>query len=64
MHVLFQIAMKAVPYRQNFIAALGKGAPEEEVLKDMKVHVELMGNNVKVINDFYVKSGEDKDGKV
>lgn len=61
---IFSIAMKAVPYRQNFIAALGKGAPEEEVLKDMKVHVELMGNNVKVINDFYVKSGEDKDGKV
>lgn len=56
--------MKAVPYRENFITALGNGASEEEVLKEMQVHVQLMGKNIEVINDFYAKMGEDKSDKV
>ena len=56
--------MKAVPYRENFIASLGRGASEEEVLKDMQAHVQLMGKNIEVINDFYAKQGEDKSDKV
>eukprot|EP00795_Rhopilema_esculentum_P015248 gene15247-6456_t len=61
---IFSLAMKAVPYRENFIAALANGASEEEVLKDMQVHVQLMGKNIEVINDFYAKMGEDKHDKV
>jgi len=61
---IFSLAMKAVPYRENFIAALGRGASEEEVLKDMQAHVQLMGKNIEVINDFYAKQGEDKSDKV
>ena len=56
--------MKAVPYRENFIAAIGNGASEEDVLKDMQVHVNLMGKNIEVINDFYAKMGQDKQDKV
>ena len=56
--------MKAVPYRENFIASIGNGAPEEEVLKDMQAYVQVMGKNIEVINDFYAKMGEDKSEKV
>lgn len=61
---IFSIAMKAVPYRENFIASIGNGAPEEEVLKDMQAYVQVMGKNIEVINDFYAKMGEDKSEKV
>eukprot|EP00112_Aurelia_sp_Birch-Aquarium-sp1_P004994 Seg1566.12 transcript_id=Seg1566.12/GoldUCD/mRNA.D3Y31 product="Pleckstrin-like domain-containing family A member 8" protein_id=Seg1566.12/GoldUCD/D3Y31 len=61
---IFSLAMKAVPYRENFIAAIGNGASEEDVLKDMQVHVNLMGKNIEVINDFYAKVGQDKQEKV
>lgn len=61
---IFSIALKAVPYRENFIAALGKGATEDQVLADMKNHCHLMGKNIQVIQDFYIKIGEDRSDKI
>ena len=61
----FQLAMKAVPYRKDFITALGKGqADEETVLKDMQHCTSLLGANWDVIEDFYQKTGQDSDQKV
>ena len=56
--------MKAVPYRKDFIAKLGNGESEEKVLEDMKEHAEVMGQNIDVINEFYSKTGEDKQDRV
>ena len=61
----FQLAMKAVPYRKDFITTLGKGqADEETVLKDMQHCTSLLGANWDVIEDFYQKTGQDSDQKV
>eukprot|EP00794_Sanderia_malayensis_P014011 gene14011-15469_t len=60
---IFSLAMKAVPYRHDFIAALGKGASEDVVVNDMKKHHEVMRKNVEQINEFYRQLGEDKNEK-
>ncbi len=52
------------PYRENLMKSLGKEKPEEEVLKDMKIYLEPMSANIKVINEFYQQIGEEKTEKV
>jgi len=61
---IFSLAMMAVPYRCDFIKALGKDCSEEEVLKDMKQLVTLMSANIDVINEFYKENGLEKSDKV
>ena len=56
--------MKAVPYRKDFIKALGDDCSEEEVLKDMKEIVDLMAQNIDKLNAFYTESGQDVQAKV
>jgi len=52
--------MKAVPYRKDFIASLGRGkADEETVLKEMKECVDLLAKNIDVIEQFYQENGLD-----
>ena len=58
--VLFQLAMKAVPYRKDFIAALGRNKVDEAtVLKEMKDFQDLLSQNIDVIEDFYQKNDLD-----
>ncbi|XP_057295652.1 glycolipid transfer protein-like [Hydractinia symbiolongicarpus] len=61
---IFSLAMKAVPYRKDFIKALGPETTEEEVLADMKEVVEMMALNIDNINAFYVQTGQESDQKV
>lgn len=56
--------MKAVPYRKDFMKALGPETTEEEVLADMKEVVEMMALNIDNINAFYVQTGQESDQKV
>ncbi|XP_065066287.1 glycolipid transfer protein-like [Rhopilema esculentum] len=60
----FGLALRGVVAREKFMTALGNGASEDDVLKEMKVHSELMGKNVTVIHEFYDKMGIDQHGKV
>ena len=65
---LVQLAMKAVPYRKDFLNSLGQGgegqADEETVLQDMQNCVSFLGVNTDVIHEFYLKIGQDSDQKV
>lgn len=58
--VFVQLAMKAVPYRKDFITSLGRGKVDEEtVLKEMKECVDLLAANIEVIEQFYGKNDLD-----
>ena len=46
------------------MTALGNGASEDDVLKEMKAHSELMDKTITVICEFYDKMGIDQHGKV
>jgi len=61
---IFSLAMKAVPYRKDFMKALGPEATEEEILKDIKEVVDEMTLNIDNINNFYQETGQDSDAKV
>ena len=57
--------MKAVPYRKDFMAKLGRGKVDEEtVLKEMKDCVDLLSANLKVVQEFYDKNKLDNSQKV
>lgn len=57
---VFSLAMKAVPYRKDFIDKLGRGKVDEEtVLKEMKECVDLLEANVEVVEQFYQKNDLD-----
>lgn len=56
--------MKAVPYRKDFMKALGPDCTEEVVLAEMKESVELMGKNIDTLNEFYTTTGQDSSQKV
>ena len=52
--------MKAVPYRKDFIASLGRGkADEETVLKEMKDFLDLLSANINTVEQFYHKNDLD-----
>lgn len=52
--------MKAVPYRKDFIASLGRGkADEETVLKEMKDFLDLLSANIITVEQFYHKNDLD-----
>ena len=61
---VFSLAMKAVPYRKDFMKKLGPEVEEDEVLKDMKEVVELMAANIDTINEFSQATGQDAKTKV
>jgi len=61
---IFSMAMMAVPYRKDFIIALGKDATEEEILKDMQESLDLMSANLDTIHGFYLKTGQENTDKV
>ena len=61
---LFQMAMMAVPYRKDFLIALGKDASEKTILEHMQLALDEMAVNLDQIIAFYIEKGEDKEGKV
>ena len=61
---IFSLAMMAVPYRKDFIIALGKDIPEQQVLDEMKAALELMAANLDKINEFYQQTGQERSDKV
>lgn len=62
---VFSLAMKAVPYRKDFMEKLGRGKVDEEtVLKEMKDCVDLLSANLKVVQEFYDKNKLDNSQKV
>lgn len=57
---VFSLAMKAVPYRKDFIDKLGRRKVDEEtVLKEMKECVDLLEANIEVVEQFYQKNDLD-----
>eukprot|EP00118_Oscarella_pearsei_P025819 m.308834 g.308834 ORF g.308834 m.308834 type:complete len:205 (+) comp44941_c0_seq1:18-632(+) len=63
---IFSLAMKAVPYRKDFVKALLQGADggEERLLAEMKEFMDCFGQNVATIADFYKKTGQESDKTV
>lgn len=59
------MAMKAVPYRKDFMDKLGRGKVDEEtVLKEMKDCVDLLFANIDVVQEFYDQNRLDNSQKV
>ena len=54
------MAVRAVPYRKDFIAALKKdpATTEEQVLEDMKGSLSTLKTNIDEINRFYTEKGQ------
>eukprot|EP00117_Sycon_ciliatum_P017554 scpid76336/ scgid16503/ Pleckstrin homology domain-containing family A member 8; Phosphatidylinositol-four-phosphate adapter protein 2; Serologically defined breast cancer antigen NY-BR-86 len=61
---IFSLAMKAVPYREDFIKALAKGASEDQVMADMAEFMGVFEPNVRTIGEFYKAKGVDSDATV
>eukprot|EP00112_Aurelia_sp_Birch-Aquarium-sp1_P025210 Seg827.9 transcript_id=Seg827.9/GoldUCD/mRNA.D3Y31 product="Glycolipid transfer protein" protein_id=Seg827.9/GoldUCD/D3Y31 len=59
----FGLVLRAVSTREKFIASIGNGAPEEEVLKEMALHLDLITKNLAVLKEFYEKMEEDRSDK-
>ena len=61
-----QLALRAVPYRKDFIKALKRDAEvgEETILSEMREHVSLLAANLDVICKFYIDKGQDSDKTV
>ena len=56
--------MKAVPYRKDFIKALGPECTEDVVISEMKETVDVMKMNIENLNSFYLETGQDSSQKV
>ena len=61
---LFQLALRGATTRDKFFASLGNGASEDDVIKEMKAHYEVLSKNISVVDDFYEKMGEERHDKV
>ena len=56
--------MKAVPYRKDFMKALGPETTEDVVLAEMKETVTTMAANIDNLNAFYSETKQDSSQKV
>ncbi|XP_062522034.1 glycolipid transfer protein-like [Corticium candelabrum] len=63
---VFALAVRAVPYRKDFIKALQHGTDvgEEAVLFEMREHMSVLSANVEVLSKFYIDKGQDSDKTV
>lgn len=61
---IFSLAMKAVPYRKDFVKALGPDCTEDVVLSEMKETVDVMAANIDTLNNFYIETKQDSSQKV
>ena len=64
MHI--QLAVRAVPYRKDFVESLKKdpSVTEEQVVEDTKASITKMKTNIDEINRFYAENGLDSDAVV
>ncbi|XP_058962959.1 glycolipid transfer protein-like [Pocillopora verrucosa] len=54
---VFSLALKAVPYRKDFIDKLGRNKVDEDtVLREMREFVDLLEANLEVVEQFYQKN--------
>ncbi|KAI8505059.1 PREDICTED: glycolipid transfer protein-like [Branchiostoma belcheri] len=63
---VINLAIKAVPYRSDFLLAVGGNKPgqsEEQIMEDLKVFAGKMGENVVAINNLLQRTGQDPDKK-
>ncbi|XP_066913847.1 glycolipid transfer protein-like [Clytia hemisphaerica] len=61
---IFSLAMKAVPYRKDFMKSLGPDTTEDVVLAEMKETVTTMAANIDQLNQFYLDTKQDSSQKV
>ena len=60
---ILQLVLRGVSTREKFIASLGNGAPEEQVLNEMAFHLDLITKNLSVLKEFYEKMEEERSDK-
>lgn len=56
---IFSLAMKAVPYRKDFVKALAPDSTEDVLLAEMKEMVDLLTANIEQLHQFYAETGQD-----
>ncbi|KXJ09056.1 glycolipid transfer protein [Exaiptasia diaphana] len=57
---IFNLAVKSVPYRKDFIASLGRGVADElVVLEEMQAFVDELDANIDIIQEYYSNNGLD-----
>lgn len=65
---VFALAVKAVPYRSDFLTSLGSTeksiAPHKDVIRDMKLCVEGLSRVTNILNQFYRKHKLDSEDTV
>lgn len=63
---IFAVAVRAVPYYQDFMVALKKdpGISDAQVLNDMRTSVTALKTNIDEINRFYTKKGQHSEDTV
>lgn len=65
---VFALAVKAVPYRSDFLTSLGKTekgvAPHKDVIRDMKMCVEGLSRVTNIVNQLYRKHKLDSEDTV
>ena len=62
--LVFQLALRGVTTREKLFASLGNGATEEEVIAEMKSHMDILSKNIANVNEFYASMGEEREDKV
>ena len=60
---ILQLVLMGVSTRETFIASVGNGAHEEDVLKEMTFHLDLITKNLAVLKEFYEKMEEERSDK-
>ena len=63
---LVQVAVRAVPYYQDFMVALKKdpSTSDSQVLEDMRTSITLLKANIDEINRFYTQKGQHSEDTV
>lgn len=61
-----QVAVRAVPYYQDFMVALKKdpSISDAQVLEDMRVSITSLKSNIDEINRFYTQKGQHSEDTV
>ncbi len=62
-HSFYQLAVRAVPYHKDFIAALKKdpSVSDEQLYEDMRASQISLKSNLDEINRFYTEKGQHSD---
>ena len=64
--ISLQLAVRAVPYRKDFIAALKKDpvVTDEQLYEDMQIALGSLKSNIDEINRFYTQKGQHSESTV